>query len=260
MNRLVFPELFSKNVTHGFFGRQGGVSTSIFDSLNCSPQSGDDMRNVLENRQRVLKALGGDKGGCDDLLTLKQIHSAECHFVGNKDIKIPEDGDALATDQPGRAIGALTADCAPVLLEGRKGNGASVIGAAHAGWGGALKGVCERTIDRMEELGAIKQSIRAIIGPCIAMKSYQVGFDFSAPFIEEDPASSRFFESRMEKLYFDLPSYVGFRLQRAGVSEITVAGLDTYTLEQDYFSFRRSTHRNEMQYGRQISAISIIKT
>lgn len=251
MNRLEFPELFSDRVVHGFFGRQGGVSCGIFQSLNIHPDCGDDPQFVAENHARVLAALGG----IGDLVTLRQIHSGICHIV---DLRGGEcEGDGLATDQAGVAISVLTADCAPILFEGRKADGAPVIGAAHAGWGGALKGICEATIEKMVKLGALPETIVAAIGPCIAVASYQVGPDFEKPFLAEHPEAFRFFRAYPDGAHFDLSSYVVWRLERAGARRIVMAARDTYINEDDYFSYRRATHRAEDQYGRQVSAIAI---
>lgn len=253
MNILTVDDFFSDVVSHGFFGRQGGVSTGLYQSLNCSPQSKDDPQNVAENRVRVLKALGGN-----GLSTLKQIHSPICLPVENACMNGVEEGDALVTKTAGQVIGCLTADCAPVLFAGTDRDGAPVIGAAHAGWGGALKGVLESTIAAMVNLGAELSTIKAAIGPCIGRTSYEVGKDFMTPFVEEDQNATQFFSSSHgDKYLFDLSAYVEFRLKRAGIGHILSVNKDTYALENEYFSFRRATHRGETDYGRQISAISI---
>lgn len=254
MNILTVDDFFSGSVSHGFFGRQGGVSTGLYQSLNCSPQSKDDPQNVAENRARVLKALGGN-----GLSTLKQIHSPICLPVENTCMNGVEEGDALVTKTAGQVIGCLTADCAPVLFAGTDRDGAPVIGAAHAGWGGALKGVLESTIAGMVNLGADISTIKAAIGPCIGQASYEVGADFMTPFIEEDKNAAQFFSSLDggQKMLFNLSAYVEFRLKRAGIGHILSVNKDTYALENEYFSFRRATHRGETDYGRQISAISI---
>ena len=255
MKTLIYNDFTSENdpyISYGFFGRQGGVSEGIFSSLNCKPGSGDDPDAIVENRRRVSEVLQ-----CQALVTLNQIHSDICLRVSEL---LPEDaqGDALVTSTPGLAIGVLTADCAPVLFSGQKSNGAPVIGAAHAGWGGAVKGVLEATIAAMVLEGAAPASIQAVIGPCIAKPSYEVSPEFPAPFLAEDPQSEQFFMPLSSGKYlFDLPAYVRFRLNRAGVHKVIVGGQDTYREEADWFSFRRATHRQENQYGRQISAISI---
>jgi YfiH family protein len=253
MNILTVDDFFSGVISHGFFGRQGGVSSGLYQSLNCSPQSKDDPQNIAENRARVLKALGGD-----GLSTLKQIHSPICLPVENTCMYGVEEGDALVTKTAGQVIGCLTADCAPVLFAGTDRDGSPVIGAAHAGWGGALKGVLESTIAAMVNLGADLSTIKAAIGPCIGRMSYEVGADFMTPFVEEDKNTNQFFSSlHGDKYLFDLSSYIHFRLNRAGIGHILSVNKDTYALENEYFSFRRATHRGETDYGRQISAISI---
>lgn len=252
MNILTFDEFFPDKVAHGFFGRQGGVSQGLYDSLNCSPQSKDNPEAVQENRSRVLKTLGGS-----GISTLKQIHSSICHPVENACMQGVEEGDALVTKTAGQVIGCLTADCGPVLFYGEDAHGAPVIGAAHAGWGGALKGVLENTINAMVKFGAEHSSIRAAIGPCIGQASYEVGTEFMLPFVEEDKCTTKFFGQQSEKLMFNLPDYIRFRLERAGIVHILAANKDTYALEKDYFSYRRATHGGESDYGRQISAISI---
>jgi YfiH family protein len=239
-------------VSHGFFTRQGGVSASIYASLNCGPGSRDDAANVTENRVRVAELLGAEPGR---LLTLFQKHSADAVVAERpwKDGKMPE-ADAIVTAKPGLAIGVLTADCAPVLLcDGE----ARVIGAAHAGWKGALGGIIEATVKAMGKLGAKPQRITAVIGPTISQKAYEVGADFVERFLADEPESSAFFitDEFSGEPHFDLPGYVGERLARAGVGAIADLGLCTYCDETRLFSYRRSQHHGEADYGRQISAI-----
>jgi len=254
MKPLVIPEFFSDKVSHGFFGRKGGVSSSVFESLNVTPYSGDDVELVRQNRE-IVRAQQKAKR----LVTLKQTHSDLCLVASNiLENESVVEGDALVTDQKGLALGVMTADCAPVLFEGKKPDGQTVIGAAHAGWGGAFRGICESTLDKMEELGCLRETIKSAIGPCIAQASYEVGQDFKRPFLEKDASSERFFVEKGDNLYFDLESYVAHRLREAGVRHINAVSQDTYRLEQDYFSFRRSTHKGEAEYGRQISVITII--
>lgn len=238
-------------VVYGFFGRHGGSSTGIFASLNCKQGAGDDDAHVASNRARVCDVLG-----TQTVTTLTQVHGNTCHTL-TAPLEQGE-GDALVTAVPGIAIGVLTADCAPVLFYGRTGNDTPVIGAAHAGWGGAVKGILESTLDAMEKEGAQRRTIQAAIGPCIAKLSYEVSPEFLTPFLADDPASESFFMALQSGKYlFDLPAYCRFRLTRAGVRQIVVGGQDTYKDEDEWFSFRRSTHRGESQYGRQISAICI---
>jgi len=254
MKIFTVDDFFPSTIAHGFFGRQGGVSHGLYDSLNCSYQSSDVVENIDENRLRVLKKLGGR-----DIRTLKQIHSDICFPLENSCMTGVEEGDALVTKTAGQVIGCLTADCAPVLFYGVDSQGTPVIGAAHAGWGGALKGILESTIKSMASMGAEFETIRAAIGPCIAQENYEVGSEFIKKFIDEDKSAEDFFVPKvnLDKYLFNLPAYVQFRLKRAGVRYTISANQDTYANEVDYFSYRRATHRNEPDYGRLISAILI---
>lgn len=240
----------------GFFGRQGGVSAGIFSSLNCGPGSGDDLAAVNENRARVAQHFGATP---ENLSTLHQCHSADCVYINTPIIGEKPKGDALVTDTPGLMLGILTADCGPVLLQGRKPYGAPVIGAAHAGWGGALRGVLENTVQQMMKTGAALDTISACVGPCIGPKSYEVSDGFETPFLEHDEQAEHFFKSAAKPghLMFDLPGYIAFRLTGAGVGRVEISGVDTYAQESRCFSYRRATHRGEVSYGRQISAIMI---
>jgi YfiH family protein len=239
-------------VSHGFFTRQGGVSGGIYGSLNCGPGSRDDAANVKENRARVAANLGVDP---DRLLSLYQKHSANAVIVEKPwDEGNAPEADAMVTAVPGLALGVLTADCAPVLLcDGE----ARVIGAAHAGWRGALSGIVEATVEAMQELGARPARITAVIGPAISQKAYEVGSEFVERFLAEEPSSEAFFltDQGSGEPHFDLSGYVGERLARAGVGAIVDLGLCTYCDETRLFSYRRSQHRGEDDYGRQISAI-----
>jgi len=239
-------------VRHGFFTRQGGVSTGIYASLNCGPGSRDDPANVAENRGRVAEILGIEPSR---LITAFQKHSAVTVTVEKpwKDGKVPE-ADAIVTAKPGLAIGVLTADCAPVLLcDGEAG----VIGAAHAGWRGALSGILESTVEAMARLGAKPERITAVIGPTISQEAYEVGAEFMQQFLAEVPESGAFFvaDEGTGEPHFDLPAYVADRLAQAGVGTIDDLGLCTYCEETRLFSYRRSQHHGEEDYGRQISAI-----
>jgi YfiH family protein len=239
-------------VQHGFFTRQGGVSTGIYSSLNCGLGSKDDPGNVAENRARVAEILGT---GADRLLTLFQVHSAKA-VVAKKSWAAdgaPE-ADAVVTNVPGLAIGVLTADCAPVLFCDAE---ARVIGAAHAGWRGALSGIVESTVETMVGLGARPAAIAATIGPAISQKAYEVGADYVERFLAEDAEAGPFFANDPDsgEPHFDLTGYVAERLAKAGISAITDLGLCTYCDETRLFSYRRSQHHGEADYGRQISAI-----
>lgn len=248
--------LDKSGLAHGFFGRRGGVSGGIYESLNCGFGTDDAPENAAQNRAKVCEALGVVP---ENLLNLYQIHSDKCVTVteGWAPEGRPE-ADAMVTDRAGLALGILTADCAPVLFYGEKADGAPVIGAAHAGWGGAVKGVLESTVAAMEALGAGKDTMTAAIGPCIMQGSYEVSDAFQEPFMAQDQANAQFFrEGKDGHLQFDLPGYIVRRLMLLGVPEIMTNGIDTYFDELDYFSFRRTTHRAEPDYGRQISVISI---
>lgn len=237
-------------IAHGFFTRQGGVSTGIFASLNCGPGSGDERAHVLENRKRVMSALGAKS-----IVSLYQIHSPKAVTVTEEWMmgQGPH-ADAMATNLPGIAIGILTADCAPVLLADAK---AKVIGAAHAGWKGALGGVIESVLTEMEKLGADRARIAAAVGPCISQQNYEVGEEFLDAFTSADSANARFFapSNRAEHLRFDLEGYVVHRLHGAGAQNVCALHTCTYAREDEFFSYRRATHRGEKDYGRQISAI-----
>ena len=248
---LTLQEFDDPKISYGFFGRQGGVSSSIFSSLNTSFVSGDDVEDVTENRRRISSALQ-----IGDISSPFQFHSAECLVLASP-LTVKAEGDALVTSVPGVAIGIQTADCGPVLFYGESSKG-PVIGAAHAGWGGALKGVLENTIQKMIGEGARLETIRAAVGPCIGQDSYEVSEGFQAPFFEEDRDSIMYFKpGAPDKLWFNLPGYIKFRLARAGINQISVSWDDTYKDEENYFSFRRATHNGEKQYGRELSVISI---
>ena len=242
-------------IRHAFFTREGGVSDGIYASLNCGAGSSDGPNNVIENKRRAAAHL---KLAEDKLVTLYQVHSPDvvtltdpAPILANR----PE-ADAMVTRTPGVALGILTADCAPVLFADAD---AGVIGAAHAGWRGALGGVIENTVTAMEDLGATRRGIRATIGPCIAQNSYQVGADFPGPFIEDDPGAVILFRPDGEtgKHLFDLQGYVLRRLEEAGIGSLGALNLDTYADEDLFFSYRRTCHREEDDYGRGLSAITL---
>jgi YfiH family protein len=248
---LSAPSLASiGGVRHGFFTRQGGVSGGIYASLNCGPGSRDASENVAQNRARVAELLGAAP---DRLLTVYQMHGADT-VVADKPWKAPPEADAIVTAKRGLAIGILTADCAPVLFCDAE---ASVIGAAHAGWRGALSGIIEATVKAMNKLGAKPERIVAAIGPSISQKAYEVGAEFVEQFVATEPDSAAFFitDEGSGEPHFDLVGYVGERLARAGVGIVADVGLCTYCDETRLFSYRRSQHHGEDDYGRQISAI-----
>jgi YfiH family protein len=253
MFRLQAQGLSAPNVVHGFFGRAGGISTGIFASLNCGPGSGDVRDAVNENRRRALAELAKDTGA--QLLTLYQIHSDKAVIVAEPwDLGHGPQADAMATNIRGLALGIVTADCAPVLLADTD---AQVIGAAHAGWNGALAGVVESVVAAMEQLGADRTRIAAAIGPCISQANYEVGPEFLAKFREADAENTRWFEpsGRPDHFRFDLPGFVESSLHRSHIARSETIGGCTYAQEDRFFSFRRATHRGERDYGRQLSAI-----
>lgn len=255
-----FGQEMPSSVFHGFFGRRGGVSRNVYASLNCGRGSNDDPGHVEQNLENVSDFCSVEPS---NLLTMHQVHSAECVIVEEPwALEDRPQVDAMVTNVPGLALGALTADCAPVLFYGTDGDGRSVIGAAHAGWGGAFGGVLEATVEKMSVLGVAPDKIRAAIGPCIGLNSYEVGAEFFDKFCEADADNSAFFiPSANEGHYmFNLASYCERRLRHAGVRNVFVKRLDTYFHEEDFYSYRRSTHRKEADYGRQISVIALPKT
>lgn len=239
-------------IIHGFFTRLGGTSSGIFSGLNCGIGSGDDPEIVSLNRKMVADEVGVST---DKLIGLYQVHSNIVHDVT---YDRPE-GDAFVTDQAGVALSVLTADCAPVLFVGCKDNGEPVIGAAHAGSKGALSGVLDNVVYRMKEKGCALDSVSACIGPCISKNSYEVGASFIEPFLTHNDGAERFFHpaSKEGHALFDLSAYCAWRLFQAGVKNTIMMDIDTYKNEEEFYSYRRSTHRNEKQYGRQISVIMI---
>lgn len=240
-----------KGVPHGFLGRRGGVSTGLVAGLNLGLGTGDDAAAVAENRALAVAAvLPGAR-----LVTVYQVHSADCVVAGEWSDDARPHADALATDQPGLLLGVVTADCAPVLLADRS---AGVIGAAHAGWKGAVSGVTDSTIVAMEALGAKRGNIVAAVGPCIAQSSYEVDAGFHQRFVAQDPGNAAYFVPGVpDHWQFDLERYVAERLQQAGIGAVERLGLDTYPDENAFFSFRRATHRGEPDYGRQMSLIGL---
>lgn len=242
-----------EGVAHGFLGRRGGVSTGITAGLDLGRRGQVEIAPELaENRRRAVAAVLPGA----ELVTLYQVHSADCVTLSTPwpDTDRPH-ADAMVTDRPGFALGILTADCAPVLLADRA---AGIVGAAHAGWKGAIGGVTDATVAAMERLGADRDRIAAAIGPCIARASYEVDAAFERRFEEHDPENERFFAAGCEgHAQFDLEGYVAHRLAVAGVRTIEMMGLDTYADADRFYSFRRATHRGEPDYGRQISIIGL---
>lgn len=239
-------------IRHGFFTRLGGVSSGIYAGLNIGTGSNDDQALVAENRRRVAAWMGVPANA---LLTAHQVHSpdvviARAPFAGER----PK-ADAVVTDRPGIAVAASTADCGPVLFADAH---ARVVGAAHAGWKGALTGILEATIAAMESLGARREAIVAVLGPSISKANYEVGPEFVERFCQAEPDNARYFEASQWPGHarFDLNAYTIDRLRRAGVSA-GMLGRCTYAEEDLFYSYRRTTHRGEPDYGRQISAIAL---
>lgn len=246
------PSAALEGVPHGFLGRRGGVSTGLHAGLNVGLGSDDDRAAVLANRDLARDAVLPGAA----LVTLHQVHSPDVMTVI---APIPLDarpqGDALVTDRPGLLLGVLTADCVPVLLADRQ---AGVVGAAHAGWKGALGGVTDATIAAMEALGADRARIAAAIGPCIGRASYEVSEAFADPFLSEDADNARFFGAgRPGHLMFDIAGYVAARLANAGIGRVDMLDEDTCSQPGRFFSYRRSCLRGEPGYGRQISLIGV---
>lgn len=242
-----------EGIAHGFLGRAGGVSSGDVAGLNVGHGSGDDPARIAENRRRAAQAvLPGAR-----LVTVYQVHSPDCVSLTGEPWS--EDGrphaDAIVTNRPGVVLGILTADCAPVLLADRE---AGVVGAAHAGWKGAVGGVTDSTVAAMVALGARPERIVAAVGPCIARASYEVDEGFLQRFVAADEANEAFFTAgKPGHHHFDLEAYVASRLRGAGLGRVETLGLDTYALSRRFYSYRRATHRGEPTYGRQISLIGL---
>lgn len=244
------------NIPHGFFGRRGGQSGGIYGSLNVGIGSDDEAEAVRKNRDIAVNAiLPGAK-----LQSLYQIHSNKTvTLTGPMDLENRPQADAMVTDQPGLLLGILTADCVPVLFADTK---AGVVGAAHSGWKGAISGVTDNTIAAMETLGADRDNITAAIGPCIAQKSYEVDEGFFRNFVDAAAANEAFFVDGAHKdgkqhYQFDIEGYVAARLASAGVKRAECLGEDTYSQADRFFSYRRTCHKGEPDYGRQISVIGL---
>ncbi len=242
-------------IRHAFFTRDGGVSDGLYESLNGGPGSDDAPGKVMENRARMAAALGVRP---DHLLTAYQIHSPDVVTIERPwDPQARPRADAIVTRVPGLAIGVTTADCGPVLLADET---AGVIAAAHAGWRGAATGILEATVAAMERCGAERGRTVAALGPTIRQPNYEVGPEFVARFRTDDPENERFFRpsSRPDHALFDLPGYIATALARAGIGRVEDVGHCTYADAARFFSYRRSTHRHERDYGRHINAIALV--
>ncbi len=247
-------ELITSNALaprHGFFTRKGGASSGIFAGLNCGTGSSDQANIVAINRARVAEALGLDVAA---LVSVHQVHSPDVVTVTAAFDQKPR-ADAMVTATPGLALAVLTADCQPVLFADAR---AGVIGAAHAGWKGAQGGVLEATVDAMEALGARRGQSSAVIGPCISQTAYEVGQEFFESFTDDAPEARRFFvNGNGDRYLFDLPSYGLWRLREAGVGHAEWTRHCTYRDPARFYSYRRTTHAGEADYGRQISVIRL---
>ncbi|WP_082735759.1 peptidoglycan editing factor PgeF [Polycladidibacter stylochi] len=252
---VICEEKFSRSpqIRHGFFTRQGGVSTGIYESLNVGRGSHDNSENVEANRARIATYLGVS---ANHLLTSYQVHSSDVAIVSTPFTNEPPKLDALATNTPGIALGVLTADCGPVLFADPK---AGVIAAAHAGWKGALGGILQATIEKMQQLGAHRHNIIATLGPTISGRNYEVGPEFQQKFVAASSHNKRFFNqsNNAGHFMFDLPAYIIEQLEATDIASATNINRCTYEEEQQFFSYRRSTHQKQPDYGRQISAIAL---
>jgi YfiH family protein len=237
---------------HGFFTRRGGASSGVFAGLNCGRGSSDQAEVVEINRARAALAMNAEPGA---LRGLHQTHSATAVVASPSPPDVAPQGDGIVTDQPGLVLAVLTADCAPVLFADPE---AGVVGAAHAGWKGALGGVLDATLAAMETLGADRARIVAVVGPTIGQSAYEVGPEFLDTFLAEGPENSRFFaQGAGDRLHFDLPAYVLHRLRDAGVADAEWSRHCTYSSPDRFFSYRRSVHEKQADYGRLISTIRL---
>ena len=241
------------DIRHGFFTRRGGASSGVFEGLNCGASSSDQSEAVAMNRAKVAQAMGVSP---HMLCTVTQVHGADVVEVSGPDKDLgPTRADAMVTKVPGVALGVLTADCQPVLMADPQ---AQVIGAAHAGWKGALGGVLEATIDAMEAIGADRSRIIAAIGPSISQRAYEVGPEFVDDLVADDPDNMTFFANGQSDRYlFDLPGYIAARLTDARLSQIHDLRRDTFPHPERYHSYRRATFSGEPNYGRQIAMIAL---
>jgi YfiH family protein len=240
-------------LAHGFFTREGGVSSGVYATLNGGVGSNDDASAVAENRRRMAVRLQIE---AHNLLVPYQIHSPDTLIVRQAFAERPR-CDALVTATPGLGLGVTGADCGMILFADVE---ARVIGAAHAGWKGALSGVIEATLAAMEDLGALRETVRVALGPMIGPDSYEVGPEFIARFVEASGDHEAFFAASAREGYymFDLPGFIGMRLERAGIGAIENLAFDTYADPARFYSYRRSVHNNEPDYGRQVAAIALI--
>ncbi|MDX1736785.1 MAG: peptidoglycan editing factor PgeF [Alphaproteobacteria bacterium] len=251
--------LINPSIKHGFFTRRGGVSQGIYQGLNCGSGSSDNKDHIEENRKKVAQALGKE---ANHLLSLYQIHSNEVYILDDapnlaiwNSMDRPK-ADAIVTRRSDVALGILTADCGPLLFSDPNNK---IIGAAHAGWKGALTGIIENTIDAMISLGAEKSNIHVVLGPCIHQPSYEVSGEFRSTFVDQDKNADTFFDpgKRAGHFQFDLPAFILRKLESMNVGSFGNVNKDTYPDSENFYSYRRTTHNKEADYGRQVSAIAI---
>jgi len=242
-----------KTIRHGFFNKKGGQSKGIYKSLNCGIGSSDNTKNVNSNLKIACRKISSSY---KKLILLNQIHSSKFHFL-NKNYKKNKKkliGDALITDQKKIIIGILTADCVPILIYD---NDRKIISAIHAGWKGAYKGIVKKVIKFLLKSGSKSKNLVAAIGPCISQKSYEINKDFSTKFLIQSKKNEIFFKKIKNKTYFSLNKYVYWQLKSLGLKKIDIIDKDTYDPKNNFFSARRSIHRKENDYGRNISIIMI---
>lgn len=246
-----------KAVRYGFFTRHGGSSKGVYAGLNCGRGSGDKPESIAENIKRVANEMDIQ---ADNIFSPYQHHSADVLYI-NEPTQTRLKADASVTDTPGIYLSIVTADCAPVLFyaPNRGNDKAPLIGAAHAGWKGALSGILENTVSALCRLGTQETDIRACIGPCLAKNSYEVSKEFIERLLDENPQNDVFFHAgnRENHAQFDLPGYCAARLAAAGLKQVTLMDKDTYANKDEFYSYRRMTHNAETDYGRQISLIGI---
>lgn len=242
-------------IMHGFFGRRGGVSEGPFASLNVSLRNADETSAAWTNRTRIADHF---ENVPERLIVLRQVHGTEIFDARLPfDPHDPPEGDGVVSSEPGTVLGVTTADCAPLLIADPK---ARVVGAAHAGWRGALDGVGDRLIDAMEQQGGDRNDMVAAIGPCIGQSSYEIGDEFEDRFLQHDPKNQRFFKrmTAASKSHFNLAGYLASRVNSAGIGKVEAIAADTLTLEDEYFSYRRSCLAGDKHFGLQLSAIALV--
>lgn len=249
---ITSPDLAAlPGIRHAFFTREGGVSEGIYASLNGGQGSNDNAAHVAENRLRMTQYFEIKR---ENLVSVWQVHSADALAVTGPWPGERPKADAMVTATPGVALGILTADCGPILFSDPH---AKVVGAAHSGWKGAISGILEATLAAMEQMGAKRQNITAVLGPTIGPAAYEVGPEFHARFVAENGGYARFFKASAKDGHamFDLPGFIGYRARAAKIGRFVDMGLCTYSDPQRFYSYRRTTHNAEVDYGRLVSAI-----